>query len=458
MYDKNIFTQKDPIADAISQIAEADYKAKMEELKGKQAVLDKNKNNKLDADDFKILRGEKKAVKEEQQDESTNPFSKDYKSQIPTKPGEKAGFDSKKISTGTVYSKKHKPEPAEKEVKEETEQVDEASYSAKAARAGKDIGKPGKMFKKIAKGAAARYGSMARGKKVAGAVLAKLRKEETDYEPLLIDQITEDTMSAIEQLDELKKATVKSYIAKKMDKIYSAKKAPGKKKAKKDTESLQRAHERAVGNKPTSEEVEIDEVYDVEHMKYIHTKEGNKHFGDGHSTMMKHIGDDFQKMNARIHASGVFKQNPHKKGTKEHKAWHHGADAARDEHIGSLDEGVEQIEENFKPGDFVKDVVHGHIHRVHKVEGNNLVVNRHQGKDSYGTFTNLHKTKARKVETPTNEEVEQIDERTLTPGETSEKERIVKGMKKNLAGFRKRYGEKAKSVMYATATKAAKKD
>jgi hypothetical protein len=65
--------------------------------------------------------------------------------------------------------------------------------------------------------------------------------------------------------------------------------------------------------------------------------------------------------------------------------------------------------ENFKPGDFVKDAVHGHTHRVHKVEGNNLVVNRHQGKDSYGTFTNLHKTKARKVAKPTNEEIE-LDE------------------------------------------------
>ena len=43
-------------------------------------------------------------------------------------------------------------------------------------------------------------------------------------------------------------------------------------------------------------------------------------------------------------------------------------------------------------------------------------------------------------------------------GETAEKERIVKGMKKSLAGFKARYGDKAKSVMYATATKAAKKD
>ena len=59
--------------------------------------------------------------------------------------------------------------------KEEVEQVDEASYSAKAARAGKDIGKPGKNFEKIAKGAAERYGSEEKGKKVAGAILAKLR-------------------------------------------------------------------------------------------------------------------------------------------------------------------------------------------------------------------------------------------------------------------------------------------
>ena len=49
-------------------------------------------------------------------------------------------------------------------------------YSAKKARAGKDIGKPGKAFAKIAKGAAERYGSKERGEKVAGAVLAKLRK------------------------------------------------------------------------------------------------------------------------------------------------------------------------------------------------------------------------------------------------------------------------------------------
>jgi hypothetical protein len=69
---------------------------------------------------------------------------------------------------------------------EESEQLDESSYSAKDARAGKDIGKPGKAFSKIAKDAGERYGSKERGEKVAGAVLKKLRAhegvEETDME------------------------------------------------------------------------------------------------------------------------------------------------------------------------------------------------------------------------------------------------------------------------------------
>lgn len=49
------------------------------------------------------------------------------------------------------------------------------SYSAKQAHKGKDIGKPGKQFKKIEKAAAKRYGSKKAGAKVAGAVLKKLR-------------------------------------------------------------------------------------------------------------------------------------------------------------------------------------------------------------------------------------------------------------------------------------------
>ena len=76
----------------------------------------------------------------------------------------------------------NKQEPMKKALKDK--ELDEASYSAKSARAGKDIGKPGKAFSKIAKDAAERYGSKERGEKVAGAVLAKLRSKtnEADME------------------------------------------------------------------------------------------------------------------------------------------------------------------------------------------------------------------------------------------------------------------------------------
>jgi hypothetical protein len=55
------------------------------------------------------------------------------------------------------------------------------------------------------------------------------------------------------------------------------------------------------------------------------------------------------------------------------------------------------------------------------------------------------------------EEIE-LDERTMTSADKTERERIVKGMKKGLAGFKSRYGKDAKSVMYATATKQAMKE
>ena len=49
-----------------------------------------------------------------------------------------------------------------------------------------------------------------------------------------------------------------------------------------------------------------------------------------------------------------------------------------------------------------------------------------------------------------------LAERKLTAAETEKKEDTVKSMKKNLSGFKERYGKDAKSVMYATATARAK--
>lgn len=53
-----------------------------------------------------------------------------------------------------------------------------ASYSAKRAAAGHDIGKKGKNFSKIENKAAKEYGSKKAGARVAGAVLNKLRNKK----------------------------------------------------------------------------------------------------------------------------------------------------------------------------------------------------------------------------------------------------------------------------------------
>jgi hypothetical protein len=51
-----------------------------------------------------------------------------------------------------------------------------------------------------------------------------------------------------------------------------------------------------------------------------------------------------------------------------------------------------------------------------------------------------------------------LKEAKMSDADMAERERIVKGMKKNIAGFKSRYGKDAKSVMYATATKQAMKE
>ena len=50
-----------------------------------------------------------------------------------------------------------------------------------------------------------------------------------------------------------------------------------------------------------------------------------------------------------------------------------------------------------------------------------------------------------------------MQERKLTKPEAKAKERIVKDLKGAKADFKKRYGDDAEAVMYATATKRAKK-
>ena len=143
-----------------------------EELVGNQKKLDANKNGKLDAEDFKKLRGEtkdkddvkegyasnaqRKAVWASRNDEKEAMKRKMKKEDVqideafPTvadamkKDKEKSTFDKKKISTGTVYTKKYKEK--EKEEKDEKGEMDEAMDAPfDGPYAKKKIAVPGKQ-------------------------------------------------------------------------------------------------------------------------------------------------------------------------------------------------------------------------------------------------------------------------------------------------------------------------
>jgi hypothetical protein len=73
-----------------------------------------------------------------------------------------------------------------------------------------------------------------------------------------------------------------------------------------------------------------------------------------------------------------------------------------------------------------------------------------------GLITAYLKSKA-EANVPTTYESVELEEKELTDTDVKQKEKVVKGMKKNLQSFKDKYGERAKGVMHATATKIAQK-
>jgi len=116
--------------------------------------------------------------------------------------------------------------------------------------------------------------------------------------------------------------------------------------------------------------------------------------------------------------------------------------------VKSVSENVEQIDENLP----ITSLKPGHDEKAARFLARQVKGTLVKGKAQSAP------QKEGGMKKKVKEEVEQVDERTMTEPEMKERERIVKGMKKGLSGFKQRYGERAKSVMYATATKTAMKD
>lgn len=96
----------------------------------------------------------------------------------------------------------------------------------------------------------------------------------------------------------------------------------------------------------------------------------------------------------------------------------------------------------------------GHLH------GKKIPYSRTDGHGVHALMKDIVGSKWHAKHAPkvTKEEVDQVDERKLTGTETDKKEKYVMSLKKKMGGFKKRYGERAKEVMYATATKMAKEE
>jgi hypothetical protein len=387
-----------------------------EELKGGQVKIDKNHNGKIDGQDFKILRGEKKVKEEvEQQDEAMSHQAKTTMKHIPN-PSPALKKAAKDIKPGVAGYRDRIDMLKAGGVKEEVEELDEISTKtlASAAHSASDpdsdyyYGKshdPQKFADhakktKDAKSAAA----------VQGAANAKGHYPRDNH------------TSGYDKLAHRSPA-----------RVTSAGKAN-----KQDVKTLK-------GNIQRNEEVELDEVKMAD---LPSTKVQGRAYG---ASKPQPSAFDLVKGPKDKDLKSIESEKKKKKISEMIAIYKEGGLKTFFESIKKEDLIAEEPDSE----QFAKDL-------------------EDAKKRAAGTKPQPDVAKA-SVQAVKQEAVEQdievldadlvngfdevnIEERTLTSAEMNKREHIVKSMKKGMAGFKDRYGDRAKSVMYATATKQAKND
>jgi hypothetical protein len=178
-HDGHIESAKDEVWGSRAKAAAKAGKPFKESLKGGQKKLDKNHNNKLDSEDFKMLRGEKKMSEAERTmtraAKGMMKYGKDGMKALA-----KAGKEGKSLEP--VKAKYNKYDESTKPSAGMSK--DAKSALVKKAKAGGDIGKPGKSFDKVAKAA----GGGEKGKKIAAAAMWKNAKESVELQPVTINE------------------------------------------------------------------------------------------------------------------------------------------------------------------------------------------------------------------------------------------------------------------------------
>ena len=418
---------------SIKNVAEAAAKIMDEALKGNQHKIDANKNNKIDSHDFKLLRAGKKPEQVKESGEM-GPV-KNTKGSVLMK-HKTSGKEINIINTPEAV-KQHQARGYEKvsTVKKEEVELQEMSdmidaliqeyeskggtyrhkgtygYGGKGAEHGEtDYKKENDMAKATEKPAKKKYGSRQN-------YVRSTRVNESFTE--LLQKYTEGGVRSLNE---------SLYIVEEADNDqFTAELEKAKKK-----DAGQDRNDKAIAAGATQSVKSVSEEVDQVDEAMSHQA----------ATTMKHIkpGTLRQNYGDRKDAANI---KPGIKGVADRIAM---LDRAKKE--GRLKEDQEQIDENLpmtslKPG--------------HDEKAARFLARQVKGTPVKGKAQSAPQ-KEGGMKKKVKEEVEQVDERQMTEPEMKKREEIVKSMKKGMAGFKQRYGERAKSVLYATATKTAMKD
>ena len=410
-------------------IAEAAKKVMDEELKGQQHKIDKNKNNKIDAHDFKLLRKEEN-VKEEMQKSDVPAYLRKQQGEKPLTMADVKGPRKDSISSKENLAKARN---------EEVEQVTEADVEKTAT-----------------------------GMKVYGSSYGNSVRARREQVKKAVDTVKGPKMKDIASIEAEKKTKkkfsemVESYVESGIKGLFESfvkeevtndqfKKELDKQQAKADGKAPQADVAKAAVQAVQQEEVEqLDELMGKGQLPKIAAYHKQK--GDEAKGKMETI----RNTNRQV---PVPKEKSAKIHAKDAESTYHYTQAKRAKALMAKEE-VEQLDE-LSPGTLKSYA--GKAQKDLSVAKQEI-----QSAGSSGDDAGFEKAIDRKMnreagikkakERLNKEEVEQIEERSLTEPETKKKEEVVKSMKKGLQGFKDRYGADAKSVMYATATKIAKKD
>ena len=397
-----------------------------EELKGNQKAIDKNHNNKIDGQDFAILRGEKKAIKEEDAYDKDRYAVKNGKA-VKDNPAHMGSKDE----PHHVWAKSA-DEALKKKMKEEVEQIDELkkstlqSYYKKSVDRADDLGQKHKE---------AEINRMTGGKQDTPDEYKKrhieIRKRERGQ-------------------DNVEKR-LGTRAVKKMDKEGGYERIGGYGSIKQNKSKF-------------SEEVELEEgIEDRLEAARAKAKAAGKPIKDKPTPPKSNV----RKIEGSAYGGAKQKDEPEEDDddTPAKKTVKYGARQNYKRSTRVNESFTEMLMRYDQEGlKFVADT----LVEEPTEEEFNAEIKKAQDKSEGKDKAEVAKASVQAVK---NEEVEvidadeingveevTIDERHMSDAEMNKREKIVKSMKKGLSGFKQRYGDRAKNVMYATATKQAMKD